>query len=134
MTGADIKVRYGPSGEFIVRVNEVDSEGEVGEIDETDGESGGFGDCDENGVAQRNVTFRGWIRRIDSAPPVEGQTLENVLIAWDGNVAVPTLDKRELYAKLKLLKVRVTGKVRGESVMYELTCKSSGEYKPMGVP
>lgn len=134
MTGADIKIRFGPSSEFIMRVNEVDSDGEVGEIDETDGESGGFGDCDESGIAQRNVTIRGWIRRQDEAPPVEGQVLQNVLIAWDGNVAAPNINKREFYEKLKLFKVRITGKVRGESVMYELTCKSSGPYKPMGVP
>lgn len=135
MTGYNIKVRfgYGGSAGLIMRVRKVSTDGDVGEIDETDSESGGYGDCDDSGVAQRSVTFEGFVRAADAAPPVEGDLLTNVLIAWDGNVAAPNVNKREFFNKLKILKAARDGEVRGGSISYTLTCKSSGPYKPMGI-
>lgn len=134
MTGVFIKVRFGTTGSpSVIRVRRVTADGDVGEIDETDGESGGYGECDESGVAQENVTLEGYLRRADLAPIIEGDLLTNVLIAWDGNVATPDINKRHSIPKLKVLKSNVTGEVRGGSITYSLTCKSSGIYYPPGV-
>lgn len=132
MSGVDIKVRFNING--IMRIRKVTCKGTRNEIDETDSESGGFGDCDENGVAQQEVTFEGYLRRADLAPPVEGDLFENVLVAWDGNVANPVVNKRHLFAKLKIFDVEIMGETKGGSIMYTLTCKSSGAYKPPGIP
>lgn len=131
MTGVDIRVRVGAA--LVLRVKRVTIDGAVGEIDETDGESGGFGECDENGVSQADITFEGWMRRADLAPIVEGDLLPDVLVAWDGNVAVPVVNKRHAFPKVKVLKANTTGEVRGGSISYTLTCKSSGPYAPPGV-
>lgn len=131
MTGYNIKVRV---GSLVFRVSKVTISGSVGEIDETDSESGGYSDVDESGIASADVTLEGWVRAADGAPPVEGQLLTNVLIAWDGSIAVPTVNKRHYFPKLKILTSEHTGEVRGGSISYTLTCKSSGVYYPMGVP
>jgi len=131
MTGVNIKVRFNVA---VQRVRKVTVKGSVGEIDETDSESGGFGDCDESGVDQADVIFEGYIRSADGPPPRHGDLLTNVLIAWDGNVAAPVVNKRDLFTKLKILEAERTGETRGGSVLYTLTCKSSGVWKPIGVP
>lgn len=131
MTGIFIKVRFNAGS--VCRCRRVTVDGDVGEIDETDGESGGYGECDESGVAQADVTLEGYRRRADLGPIIEGDLLLNVLIAWDGNVAAPVVDKRHLFPKLKVLKSNTTGEVRGGSITYTLTCKSSGPYAPPGV-
>lgn len=130
MTGVNIKVRFGAN---VQRVRKVTVKGSVGEIDETDSESGGFGDCDESGVEQADVVFEGYIRSADGPPPKQGDLLANVLVAWDGNVAAPVANKRDLFAKLKILDAERTGETRGGSITYTLTCKSSGIWKPIGV-
>lgn len=131
MTGVNIKCRF--NGGVIMRVRKVTVDEDAGEIDETDGESGGFGECDDSGVTQADVTFEGFVRSADGAPPNVGDLLSNVLIAWDGNVAAPVVNKRHLFSKLKIMKVQRTGECRGGSIMYTLNCKSSSSYKPMGV-
>lgn len=135
MTGVNIKVRYGPdiANLLTLRVRKVDVDDAVGEIDETDSESGGYGECDETGVAQADVTLEGFTRSADLAPLKRGDLLLNVLIAWDGNVAVPVVNKRDLFTKLKILSCQRTGETRGGSIVYTLRCKSSGTYYPMGV-
>jgi len=130
MTGTNIKVRLNGN---VQRIRKVTVKGSVGEIDETDSESGGFGDCDESGVDQADVIFEGYVRAADGAPPKHGDLLTNVLVAWDGNVAAPVVNKRDLFAKLKIFDSEKIGETRGGSIMYTLTCKSSGEWKPMGV-
>jgi hypothetical protein len=132
VTGINIKVRFGASG--VLRVRRATVKEAAVEIDETDGESGGFGECDDNGVLQADVTFEGYVRSADAAPPNVNDILANVLVAWDGNVAVPVVNKRHLFPKLKILDFERTGTVRGgDGIVYTLTCKSSGTYKPMGV-
>jgi len=134
MTGINIKVRFGATGASIIRVRRVTTKDGMNEIDETDSESGGYGDCDDNGVAQCDVTFEGWVRRADSGPPVVGDLYSSVLIAWDGNIAAPNPDFSHFIPKLKIFDVERTGEIRGGSISYNLTCKSSGIYYPMGVP
>lgn len=129
MTGVNIKCRFDAA---IQRIRKVTVKESVGEIDETDSESGGFGDCDESGVNQADVIFEGYIRSADGAPPVRGALLTNVLVAWDGNVGAPVVNKRHLFPKLKILDAEKIGETRGGSITYTLTCKSSGTYKTMG--
>lgn len=130
MTGVNIKCRFNG---VVARIRKVTVKPAVNEIDETDSESGGFGDCDDSGVHQADVTLEGYVRSADGAPPREGDLLTNVLVAWDGNVAVPVANKRDFFPKLKILDVERTGETRGGSITYTLTCKSSGTFFPMGV-
>lgn len=129
MTGFNIKCRYGVN---ILRVRKVTTDGDVGVIDETDSESGGYGDCDESGVAETDVLLEGFRRSADAAPIIEGSLFTNFLIAWDGNVASPVINKRHLFPKLKVHKANQTGETRG-GITYTLTCKSSGIYYPPGI-
>lgn len=131
MTGVNIKCRFGAS---IQRIRKVTVKGAVGEIDETDSESGGYGDCDDTGVNQADVILEGYVRLADGAPPQHGDLISNVLVAWDGNVAVPVVNKRDFFPKLKILDAEKIGETRGGSITYTLTCKSSGIWYPMGVP
>src|SRR5262245_42552130 len=112
MTGVNIKVRINGA---VQRIRKVTVKGSVGEVDETDSESGGFGDCDESGVNQADVIFEGYIRSADGAPPRNGDLLTNVLVAWDGNVAAPVANKRDLFPRLKILDAERTGETRGGS-------------------
>ena len=80
MTGVDIKVRFG-HGATILRIKKVDVNDSVApEIDETDSESGGFGECDESGVKQAEVTFEGWVRRAIEPPPKSYQPRKTVCV------------------------------------------------------
>jgi len=130
MTGVNIKVRVGST---IYRVRKVTVNETVGEIDETDGESGGFGECEDSGVTQADVTLEGWVRSADTTPPLPGDLLTSVNVCWDGVTATPTVNKRHNFPKLKILAVQREGEVKGGSISYTLTCKSSGTYKSMGV-
>lgn len=131
MTGKNIKCRF--NGGVIMRIRRVDVDEDAGDVDETDSESGGFGDHDDSGVVEADVVLEGYVRSADLAPPNVGDLLVNVLVAWDGNVAAPVVNKRHFFPKLKIHKVRRTGQTRGESITYTLTCKTSGPYYPMGV-
>lgn len=129
MTGKNVKIRIGAA---ILRCYEVSVNESAGEIDETDGESGGFGDCDDTGVQQAEVTFKINWRVTDGIPPVRGSLWENVLIAWDGNVVVPVVVKRHFFPKLKVLSVEYSGQTRGKNEI-TVNAKSSGPYLPPGV-
>src|SRR5262245_44747181 len=109
MTGVNIKCRF--NGGAVMRIRKVDTDEDAGEIDETDSESGGFGECDDSGVVQTDVVFDGYVRRTDLTPPAVGDLLLNVLIAWDGNVAQPNPNFRHLFPRLKILKATKTGQI-----------------------
>lgn len=128
MTGKNIKIRVGPN---VIRTYETTVEESVGEIDETDGESGGYGECDDSGVRQADVTLKINWRAADGAPPKAGDLLANVLIAWDGNTAVPVVNKRHLFNFLKVLRVTPSGNTRGKNEI-TVVCKSSGAFKAPG--
>ena len=130
MTGIDIMVRIGLA---VLRIRKVTVTEEAAEIDETDSESGGYGECDENGFVQAKVAMEGYIRRADLGPLVVNQLLTNVLIAWDGEIAIPTVNKRDYFPKLKVLTFEKVGGVKEGSITYNFTAKSSGIYYPMGV-
>lgn len=131
MTGVNIKVRVGA---LVLRCSKVTTEGSATDQDVSDGESGGYAERTSGGLVERTVTFEGWRRDTDGAPPLENEVLPNVLIAWDGNVAVPTVNKREYYSSLVIMTATRTGEVRGGSQAYTLVTKSSGPYYPEGVP
>jgi hypothetical protein len=128
MTGKNIKIRVGAN---TLRVYEATVEDVVGEIDETDGESGGYGDCDDSGVRQCDVTLKINWRAADGAPPKAGDLLANVLIAWDGNTVAPVVNKRHLFNYLKVLRVTPTGSTRGKNEI-TVVAKSSGAFKAPG--
>ncbi len=130
MTGVNIKCRF---NSVVQRIRKATVKWSTNEIDETDSESGGFGDCDDTGVQQADVTLEGYVRSADGAPPKQGDLLTNVLVAWDGSVTIPVVNKRDFFPKLKILDVERIGEVRGGSVAYTLTCKSSGIGYAMGV-
>ncbi len=132
MTGINVKGRFG-SGPSIIRFARVTCDGSAGEVDETDSESGGYGECDESGVVQQNITMEGWIRSADGAPWYEGQLVTDLLICWDGNVAAPVVNKRHFFPKAKVLSFQVKGGARDGSVAFTASLKSSGPYKPMGI-
>ena len=129
MTGKNMKARYGD--EVIMRIFRVEVETETGEIDETDGESGGHGERDDTGVADASFTLTGNMRLADGAPPKDGDLLEDFLLALDGNVAVPVVNKRYAVPYLKVLRFRITGETRGK-IEFTMSAKNSGSFKRPG--
>lgn len=128
MTGKNIKVRVDAAVWRIFNLNVDDTSGE---IDETDGESGGYGDYDDSGIREANVTFESNLRSADGAPYTPGTLLEDVLVAMDGNVAVPVVNKRYLFPKLKIMSVSGRGETKGK-ITYSFTCRTSGVYYAPG--
>ena len=127
MTGKNAKVRYG-SGPITMRIFSWDVDDTAGEIDETDGESGGYGETDDTGIRQANLTLRGNLRSADGAPPVAGALLADFLLAFDGNVAGGgTVNKRYLFDAVKVLNFKINGETRGK-IEFTMTAKSSGAY------
>lgn len=124
MTGKNVKIRVGSD---TIRTYETTVEDIVGEIDETDGESGGFGECDDVGVRQADVTFKINWRAADGAPPKAGDALSSVLIAWDGNTVSPVVNKRHSFNKLRVMRVTSASTTRGKNEI-TVVCKSTGSY------
>ncbi len=131
MTGKNLKIRYG-AGPTTLRVFEATILEEVGEVDETDGESGGYGERADTGVQECSITFKANWRAADGAPPLAGDVLADVLVAWDGNTVVPVVNKRHLFTYVKILSAERTGQTRGK-IEVTYTAKSSGPYKLPGV-